>query len=87
LGNGTSVRIVYPPDNGASRTADDQTIVAQALVRDFGEDITATDAFLRAMRPRVVILKLNLADPFRDGSDEPALRTRLAASGAEIFDR
>ena len=119
LGEGTSVRILHPPKDGASRTADDQAIVAQismqgfrvllmsdsgaatenALIKQFGdglrsdvvvfgrhgEDITATDAFLRAVQPRVIIL--NRADPFRDGSDEPALRARLAASGAEVFDQ
>jgi len=119
LGDGTSVWILHPPKDGASRTADDQAIVAQismqgfrvllmsdsgaatenALIKQFGEDlrsdvvvigrhgedITATDAFLRAVQPRVIIL--NRADPFRDGSDEPALRARIAASGAEIFDQ
>jgi hypothetical protein len=30
---------------------------------------------------------LNRADPFRDGSDEPALRSRLAATGAKVFDQ
>jgi competence protein ComEC len=119
LGDGTSVRILYPPKDGASRTADDQTIVAQvfmlgfrvllmsdagaatedALVRRYGkdlrsnivvfgrhgEDITATEAFLRATQPDVIVL--NRADPFRDGSDEPALRSRLAASGAKVFDQ
>jgi competence protein ComEC len=50
-----------------------------------GEDITATDTFLRAVRPKVIVL--NQADPFRDGSDEPALRARLAATGAALFDQ
>jgi competence protein ComEC len=50
-----------------------------------GEDITATEAFLRATQPDVIVL--NRADPFRDGSDEPALRSRLAASGAKVFDQ
>jgi beta-lactamase superfamily II metal-dependent hydrolase len=50
-----------------------------------GEDITATEAFLRATQPEVIVL--NRADPFRDGSDEPALRSRLAASGAKVFDQ
>ena len=119
LGDGTAVRILYPPKDGASRTADDQTIVTQVFMPGFrvllmsdagaateealvrrhgdelrsdvvvfgrhGEDITATDAFLRAVQPRVIIL--NRADPFRGGSDEPALRTRLAASSAEVFDQ
>jgi len=50
-----------------------------------GEDIVATENFLRAVRPEIIIL--NRADPFRDGSDEPALRARLDRSGAEIFDQ
>jgi beta-lactamase superfamily II metal-dependent hydrolase len=49
------------------------------------EDLFATDEFLAAVQPRIVILAPR--DPFRDGSEEPALRTRLAASGAEIFDQ
>jgi ComEC/Rec2-related protein len=49
------------------------------------EDLFATDEFLAAVQPRIVILAPR--DPFRDGSDEPALRTRLAATGAEIFDQ
>jgi len=119
LGDGASVRILHPPKDGASRTADDQTIVTQILMQGFrvllmsdsgaatenalikqfgddlrsdvvvfgrhGEDITATDAFLRAVQPRVIIL--NRADPFRDGSDEPALRARFEAAGAEMFDQ
>jgi beta-lactamase superfamily II metal-dependent hydrolase len=50
-----------------------------------GEDITATEAFLRATQPDVIVL--NRADPFRDGSDEPALHSRLAASKAKVFDQ
>jgi competence protein ComEC len=50
-----------------------------------GADLTATEAFLRAVRPAVIVL--SRADPFREGSDEPALRNRLAATGAEIFDQ
>lgn len=49
------------------------------------EDIFATDEFLAAVRPRVIVL--GPRDPFRDGSDEPALRQRLAASGATVFDQ
>ena len=48
-------------------------------------DVIATEPFLRATRPAAIVL--NRADPFRDGTDEPALRQRLAASGAEIFDQ
>ena len=50
-----------------------------------GADLTATETFLRAVRPAVIVL--NRADPFREGSDEPALHNRLAATGAEIFDQ
>jgi beta-lactamase superfamily II metal-dependent hydrolase len=49
------------------------------------EDLFATGEFLAAVQPRVVILAPR--DPFRDGSDEPALRARLAATGAELFDQ
>ena len=37
------------------------------------------------MKPRAIILAA--PDPFREGSDEPALRERLAETGAEIFDQ
>jgi competence protein ComEC len=50
-----------------------------------GEDVFATSEFLAAVQPRVVVLAP--ADPFREGTDEPALRTRLAESGATIFDQ
>ena len=48
-----------------------------------GEDVFATESFLAAVQPRVIILAAR--DPFRDGSDEAALQKRLLASGAEIF--
>lgn len=48
-----------------------------------GNDVFATEEFLAAVQPRVIVLAA--ADPFRDGRDEPALRTRLATTGAEIF--
>ena len=48
-----------------------------------GDDIVATEEFLAAVQPRVVIL--GARDPFRHGRDEEPLRTRLAATGAEIF--
>lgn len=48
-----------------------------------GEDVFATETFLEAVQPRVIILAAR--DPFRDGSDEAALRARLTATGAEIF--
>ncbi|MBE2179118.1 MAG: ComEC/Rec2 family competence protein [Chthoniobacterales bacterium] len=50
-----------------------------------GDDIFATSEFLEAVRPRAIIVAA--ADPFRDGSGEPALRGRLDATGAEIFDQ
>ena len=46
-------------------------------------DIFATPDFLDAVQPRVVILAA--PDPFAEGGNEPALRERLAATGAEIF--
>lgn len=50
-----------------------------------GEDIFATQEFLDAIRPRIVVL--SQPDPFRDGSGEAALRERLEATGAVIFDQ
>jgi competence protein ComEC len=49
------------------------------------EDLFAIDEFLAAVQPRIIILAPR--DPFRDGSDEPALRERLAATGAVLFDQ
>ncbi len=49
------------------------------------EDLFATEEFLAAVQPRIVILAPR--DPFRDGSGEPGLRRRLAASGAMLFDQ
>jgi ComEC/Rec2-related protein len=49
------------------------------------EDLFAKEEFLAAVRPRVVVLAA--PDSFREGSDEPALRERLAATGAEIFNQ
>jgi beta-lactamase superfamily II metal-dependent hydrolase len=49
------------------------------------EDLFATQEFLAAVKPRAIVLAA--PDPFREGSDEPALRERLAATGAEIFDQ
>jgi competence protein ComEC len=48
-----------------------------------GDDIFATEEFLAAVQPRVVIL--GARDPFRRGDDEEVLRARLAATGAEVF--
>lgn len=50
-----------------------------------GADIFASEEFLAAAQPRVVIL--SQADPYRAGSGEPALRARLAACGAVLFDQ
>lgn len=50
-----------------------------------GDDFFATAEFLAAVKPRAIILAA--PDPFREGSDEPALRERLAATGAEVFDQ
>ncbi|MBU3665057.1 MAG: DUF4131 domain-containing protein [Chthoniobacterales bacterium] len=50
-----------------------------------GEDIFATQEFLEAVRPRLIVLAQT--DPFRDGSDEKALRERLEATGADVFDQ
>jgi len=84
-------RILLMSDSGAAtennlvlRHGDDLRSDVVVLGRH-GEDIIATESFLRAAKPRVIIL--NRIDPFRDGSDEPALRSRLAASGAQIFDQ
>ena len=49
------------------------------------KDLFAKEEFLAAVRPRVVVLAA--PDPFREGSDEAALRERLTATGAEIFDQ
>ena len=49
------------------------------------EDLFAKEEFLAAVRPRVVVLAA--PDPFPEGSDEAALRERLTATGAEIFDQ
>ncbi|MEX1115565.1 MAG: hypothetical protein WEB53_09965, partial [Akkermansiaceae bacterium] len=48
-----------------------------------GNDLFATGEFLAAVQPRAVILAAR--DPFRHGLDEVSLRTRLAATGAEVF--
>lgn len=50
-----------------------------------GHDLFASAEFLAAVQPRVIVLAA--ADPFRAGHDEPALRQRLAATGAAIFDQ
>ncbi len=50
-----------------------------------GEDVFATQKFLETVRPRLIVLAP--ADPFREGTSEPALRERLANTGAKIFDQ
>lgn len=49
------------------------------------KDVFATGEFLDAVQPRIVVL--GREDPFREGTGEAALRERLAASGAEVFDQ
>ena len=49
------------------------------------EDLFASDEFLAAVQPRVIILAPR--DPFREGGEEPALLARLSATGAELFDQ
>jgi ComEC/Rec2-related protein len=50
-----------------------------------GDDLFATGEFLRAVGPRVIILAAT--DPFEDHEGEEALRTRLTATGATLFDQ
>ncbi len=50
-----------------------------------GEDVFATSEFLAHAQPQVIIL--SQADPFRDGSGEEALRSRLTQTGATIFNQ
>jgi competence protein ComEC len=50
-----------------------------------GEDVFATSEFLAHAQPQVIVLLP--ADPFRDGSGEAALQSRLAQTGATIFDQ
>lgn len=55
------------------------------LLGRHGDDFFATEEFLAAVQPRVIILAAR--DSFRDGSGEKALRERLLSTGAEIFDQ
>jgi len=48
-------------------------------------DLFATSEFLEAVAPRAVVIAA--PDSFHEATDEPALRERLAATGAEIFDQ
>jgi competence protein ComEC len=84
-------RILLMSDSGAAAEdalvrADAQRLRADVLVLGrHKEDLFATGQFLAAVRPRVIVLAP--ADPFRDGSNEPALRTRLGATGATLFNQ
>lgn len=84
-------RVLLMSDSGAAtedalvRHAGEELRSNVVVLGRHGTDLTATEAFLRAVRPAVIVL--NRADPFRASSDEPALRARLAATGAEIFDQ
>ena len=84
-------RILLMSDSGAAAEAalvrsDPATLRADILVLGrHGEDLFATAEFLAAVQPRAIVLAPR--DPFRDGRDEPALRTRLAGTRAEIFDQ
>ena len=84
-------RVLLMSDSGAAtedalvRREGDELHSDVVVMGRHGADLTATEAFLRAVRPAVIVL--SRADPFREGSDEPALRNRLAATGAEIFDQ
>lgn len=84
-------RILLMSDSGAAaedalvRAAPGELRADILVLGRHKEDLFATEAFLAAVQPHAVILAPR--DPFRDGSDEPALRQRLAASGAEIFDQ
>jgi competence protein ComEC len=84
-------RTLLMSDSGAETEAALLRADRGALRSDFlvlgrhAADLVATQEFLDAVRPRVVVLAS--PDPFRAGSDEPALRARLAATGAHIFDQ
>lgn len=49
------------------------------------DDLFATEDFLRAVDPSVIILAPSA--PFEDHEGEEALRARLTATGATIFDQ
>jgi len=84
-------RVLLMSDSGASTESALRQKLGSDLRSDIlvvgrhGEDIFATTEFLAAVQPQVIILAP--ADPFREGTDEPALRARLAESGATIFDQ
>ena len=84
-------RVLLMSDSGAeTETAllrrDRDALRADVLVLGrHGDDVFGTSEFLAAVKPRAIILAA--PDPFREGSDEPALRERLAETGAEVFDQ
>ena len=84
-------RALLMSDAGAATEADLVHSCVDSLHADIlvlgrhGEDTFATQEFLDAVRPRIVVL--SQADPYRDGSGEPALRERLDTTGALIFDQ
>ena len=84
-------RVLLMSDSGAAtedalvRREGEELRSDVVVIGRHGADLAATEAFLRAVRPAVIVL--SRADPFREGSEEPALRSRLATTGAEIFDQ
>jgi beta-lactamase superfamily II metal-dependent hydrolase len=84
-------RLLLMSDSGAAtedtlvRRYGDELRSDVVVIGRHGADLAATETFLRAVRPAVIVL--NRADPFREGSDEPALRARLDSTGAEVFDQ
>ena len=84
-------RVLLMSDSGAAtedslvRRYGDQLHSDVVVIGRHGADLAATETFLRAVRPAVIVL--NRADPFREGSDEPDLRARLDSTGAEVFDQ
>ena len=84
-------RVLLMSDSGAAtedtlvRRYGDELRSDVVVIGRHGADLAATETFLRAVRPAVIVL--NRADPFREGSDEPAVRARLDNTGAEVFDQ
>ena len=84
-------RVLLMSDSGAETEAnllqgDRDNLRADILVLGrHKDDVFAKADFLEAVQPRAIILAA--ADPFREGGDEPALRERLAVTGAEVFDQ
>jgi len=84
-------RTLLMADSGAETETDllrDDHAQLQADILVLGRhatDIFATTEFLNAVQPRVIILAA--PDPFREGRGEPALRERLTATGAKIYDQ